>query len=239
VVLTPPVIDRGTPSSYQTADDRVLLISTGTDDHPGDTMTAQQLVQPIYSSVPTVSAPVRRRTGRVVGVVAALVVLGALGAAALFLIGPRMPSGAPTLQPESMQNEIVRVTQTAVQVAPADLRCPEGVTARTGGTFTCTAFVDDQLVTYWVHQNDDKGNLTITYDRLLRRDTLEQALATAVSSDLDSPVTVACRPTGRTVLRNMPGQQVDCTATRAGGPAGGTRMIATVDGNGTAAYRFA
>jgi Domain of unknown function (DUF4333) len=204
-------------------------------------MTAQPLVRPIYAPAPAprVAAP-RRRTGRVVVTV---LVLGALGAAA-FLLGTKISANAifsdtKTVQPESVQNEIVGMTQAAVQIAPVDVRCPEGVTARTGGTFTCTAFVDEQLVTFWVRQNDDKGNLTITYDRLLRRDTLEQALATKASSDLNVPVTVACTPTTRTVLRNTPGQQVDCTATRAGGPAGGERMTATVDENGTAAYRFA
>jgi Domain of unknown function (DUF4333) len=204
-------------------------------------MTAQPLVQPIYSPAPTAPTPAPRRTGRVVGVVVAvLVVLGGLGAAALSLSGTTiLPTTTNTVQPESVQNEIVRLTQAAVQVTPADVRCPEGVTARPGGTFTCTAFVDTQLVTYWVQQNDDKDDLTITYDRLLRRDTLEQALATKVSADLNAPVTVACTPTGRTLLRNTPGQQVDCTATKAGDPTGGARMSATVDENGTAAYRFA
>jgi hypothetical protein len=205
-------------------------------------MTAQPLVQPIYSPAPTAPAPAPRRTGRVGGVVVAvLVVLGGLGAAALSLSGTTILSGTTTntVQPESVQNEIVRITQAAVQVAPADVRCPEGVTARPGGTFTCTAFVDDQLVTYWVQQNDGKGDLTITYDRLLRRDTLEQALVAKVSTDLNAPVTVACTPTGRTLLRNTPGQEVDCTATKAGDPEGGARMTATVDEHGTAAYRFA
>ena len=201
-------------------------------------MTAQPLVRPIYAPAPPVAAP-RRRTGRVVVTVLAL---GALGAAA-FLLGTKIPGNAifsdtTTVAPESVQNEIVAMTRAAVQIDPADVRCPEGVTARPGGRFTCTGFVDGQLVTYWVQQNDDKGDVTITYDRLLRRDTLEQALAAKASSDLDVPVTVACTPTSRAVLRNTPGQEVDCTATKAGDPTG-TRMTATVDANGNAAYRFA
>ena len=200
-------------------------------------MTAQPLTRPAYSPALPVAAPARRRTGRIVEVVVTVLVLAGLGAAA-FLFGTTIPSDTKTVQAESVQNEITRITETAIQVAPADVRCPEGVTARPGGTFTCTAFVDGQLVTYWVHQDDDQANLTITYDRLLRRDTLEQALAAKVSSDLNVPVTVACTPASHTVLRNTPGQEVGCTATRAGGPADGMRMTATVDGNGTAAYRL-
>src|SRR5690348_10767450 len=165
--------------------------------------------QPTYSPAPPIAAPApapRRRTGRALGVaVAVLLVLGGLGAAALYLFGTR------TIQPEPVQDEIVRITRTAVQVAPADVRCPEGIAAQAGGTFTCTATVDGQPVTYWVHQDDGKGDLTITYDRLLRVDALERAVAAKASSDLETAVTVDCG--SRTVLRNTPGQKVGCTAT--------------------------
>ena len=56
-----------------------------------------------------------------------------------------------------MQQEIVRITQSAVEVTPADVRCPGGDRGTAGGTFTCTAMVDPEPVTYWVHQNDDRG----------------------------------------------------------------------------------
>ena len=93
---------------------------------------------PAYPPLPP--AP-KRSTGKIVGIVAAvLVLLGGLGAAALFVFGPR------TVDPASVQQEIVRITQTAVGVVPADVRCPAEIRAEAGGTFACTATVDGQPV---------------------------------------------------------------------------------------------
>ena len=118
-------------------------------------MTAQPLSSPApyRADLPTPSSPApRRRWGRVLGIlVAVLVVLGGLGAGALYLFGTR------TVEPGSVQREIVRVTETAVQVTPADVRCPEGIAMQAGGTFTCTALVDSDAVTYWVEQDDHRG----------------------------------------------------------------------------------
>ena len=119
--------------------------------------------QPTFSPAPQAAGPrpaPKRRAGRVVAVViSALVVLAGLGVGALFLFGTK------TVDTASVQQEIDRITRSAVEVAPADVRCPVGIEAQAGGTFTCTAMVDGQPVTYWVHQNDDQGNLTVTYDR--------------------------------------------------------------------------
>ena len=78
-------------------------------------------VPPGYPPLPP--AP-RRSTGKIVGIAAAvLVLLGGLAAGALFVFGPR------TVQPESVQQEIVRITQTAVGVVPADVTCPGEIRA--------------------------------------------------------------------------------------------------------------
>jgi hypothetical protein len=170
----------------------------------------------------------------VVGIVTALlVVLGGLGAGALYLFGTK------TVEPGSVEREIVRITEGAVQVTPADVRCPEGITMQTGGTFTCTALVDSDAVTYWVQQNDDQGNLTITYDRLLRLDALERTVADKLTSDRRVAVAVDCGPTGRAVVRNTPGQEIDCTVTTTSDPNDGTKLTVTVDADGAAAYRVA
>jgi hypothetical protein len=193
--------------------------------------------QPISPPAPDLRVPSptpRRRWGRAVGIVTALlVVLAGLGAGALYLFGTR------TVEPGSVEREIVRITESAVQVTPADVRCPEGIAMQTGGTFTCTAMVDSDAVTYWVHQNDDRGSLTITYDRLLRLDALERTVADKLTSDRRVAVTVDCGPTGRTVVRNTPGQEIDCTATTTSDPTDGTKMTVTVDAGGATSYRFA
>jgi hypothetical protein len=195
-------------------------------------MTAQPTFSPSPQTPEQPPGP-QRRTGRAAGIaVAVLAVLVALGGTAVYFFGAR------TLEPESVQNEVVRITEEAVQVTPTDVTCPEDIEARAGGTFTCTATVDSRPLTYTVHQNDDEGDLTITYDRLVRLDTVERSLAATVSSDIGVDVVVDCAPAGRAVVANAPGQPIDCTATNASDPTDSAAMTATVDAAGTAAYQF-
>jgi uncharacterized protein DUF4333 len=183
---------------------------------------------------PAPPAAPRRRTGRIVGLVAAaLVLLAGLGVGALFLFGQR------TVEPESVQREIVRITQTAVGVVPTDVRCPADIKAEAGGTFACTATVDGQPVGYTVRQDDDKGHLTITYDRLIKVTQLETTLADQVGKDVDVAVNVTCEPTGRTVLVNAPGTPIACTAANATDPTDSAKINVTVAADGTPAYTFA
>jgi Domain of unknown function (DUF4333) len=186
---------------------------------------------PYYPPLPP--AP-KRSAGKVVGIViAVLVLLGGLGAAALFVFGQR------TVEPESVQQEIVRITQTAVGVVPADVRCPDKIEAQAGGTFACTATVDGQPVTYDVRQDDDQGHLTINYDRLLKVDEVESVVAQQVGSDVEVAVNVDCPPAGRTVVVNAPGTPIACTATNATDPSDSAAINVTVAADGTPSYTFA
>jgi hypothetical protein len=191
--------------------------------------------QPTFSPAPQDHAPAQpkqKRKGLILGLLSTPLVLAAIGAVALFLFGPK------TVEPESVQNEIGRIIQTAVQVAPADVSCPDGIKAQAGGTFTCTGTVEGQPMTFWVQQNDDKGNLTITYDRLLRLDAVEQSIAGQVSSDIEIDVLADCGPADRTVIVNAPGQPIDCTVTNASDPTDGAQTTVTVDAEGNAEYQF-
>jgi hypothetical protein len=189
---------------------------------------------PPFTPPPAPPAAPKRSAGKVVGiVVAAIVLLGGLGAGALFLFGTR------TVDPESVQNEIVRITQTAVGVAPADVRCPAEIEAKAGGTFACSATVDRQPVTYNVRQDDDQGNLTITYDRLIKVAELESTVAGQVGEDVDVQVEVACEPAGRTVVVNVPGSPIACTATNATDATDSAKITVTVAADGTPSYTFA
>jgi hypothetical protein len=183
---------------------------------------------------PAPGTPPKRSTGKVVGLVAvALVLLAGVGIGALVLFGPR------SVDPQSVQHEIVRITQTAAGIAPTDVRCPDKITAQAGGTFTCTATVDQQQVTYDVRQDDDKGHLTITYNRLIKVADLENTLATKVRNDTDVTVEVTCGPAGRIVLVDPPGKPITCTATNAADPTDSATLDVTVDATGTPSYTFA
>ena len=186
---------------------------------------------PAYPPLPP--AP-KRSTGKTVGIMAAvLVLLGGLGAAAQYVFGTR------TVDPASVQQEIVRITQTAVGVAPADVRCPAEIRAQAGGTFACTATVDGQPVTYTVRQDDDQGHLTINYDRLIKVADVESVIAQQVGKDVDVTVTVECPPTGRTVVVNAPGTPIACAATNADDPSDSAAITVTVAADGTPGYTFA
>jgi hypothetical protein len=190
-----------------------------------------------YGSAPACPPPPhpapRRSTGTIVGIVAAaLVVLGGLGVGALVLFGPR------TVDPRSVEQEIVRITRSAVQVVPADVRCPADITAQAGGVFTCTATVDQQPVTYTVRQDDDQGHLTVTYDRLLKLDEVESVVAGQVAKDVEVPVNVGCEPAGRSVVINAPGTPIACTATNANDPSDLAKINVTVAADGTPSYSF-
>ena len=164
---------------------------------------------------------------------AVLVLLGGVGAAALFVFGPR------TVDPASVQQEIDRITQTAVGVAPADVRCPAEIRAQAGGTFACTATVDGQPVTYTVRQDDDQGHLTINYDRLIKVADVESVIAQQVGKDVDDRRdrgVPADRSHGR---RERPGTPIACTATNADDPSDSAAITVTVAADGTPGYTFA
>jgi Domain of unknown function (DUF4333) len=188
-----------------------------------------------YGSAPTFPPPPhpapRRSTGTIVGIVAAAVVV-MLGVGALILFGPR------TVDPQSVEQEIVRITRSAVQVVPADVRCPADITGQAGGVFTCTATVDQQPVTYTVRQDDDQGHLTVTYDRLLKLDEVESVVAGQVAKDVEVPVNVGCEPAGRSVVINAPGTPIACTATNANDPSDNAKINVTVAADGTSSYTF-
>jgi Domain of unknown function (DUF4333) len=189
---------------------------------------------PPFTPPPAPPAAPRRSTGKIVGIVAAvLVVLGALVAGGLILFGPK------SVDPQSVQQEIVRITQTAVQVAPAGVRCPEKIKAEAGGTFVCTATVDQQPVTYNVRQDDAKGHLTITYDRLIKVADLQNTVAAQVGKDVDVPVKVTCEPAGRTVVVNAPGTPISCTAVNAADATDSAKITVTVPADGNPTYTFA
>lgn len=180
---------------------------------------------------PAPPPPPRRRTGLIVGVVlGVLALLGAIAVAAVLVLAPNR------LDVDDVRNEIVRVTQEEVALAPTDVVCPETIDVVAGATATCTATLDGQPLTYSVRQDDDQGNLTISHDRTLLVAELEATTGALLSSDIGEEIVVACTTEERTVLVNAVGVPIPCGAANAADPTLTAEVTVTVDEAGNVAY---
>jgi hypothetical protein len=154
--------------------------------------------------------PPRRRTGLIIAIVAAgLVVLVALAGAALLLFGTK------TIDRGSVESEIVRLTQEQAGVAPTDVRCPDDIEVAAGGTFSCTATLDGQPITYTVKQQDDKGNLYIDSDDFIVVSRAEESVSQHVNEMVpDVELTADCAD-GRQIVVGGSGTEITCRVTNA------------------------
>jgi Domain of unknown function (DUF4333) len=152
----------------------------------------------------------RRRTGLIIGIVAAgLAVLVVLAGGALLLFGTK------TIDRSSVESEIVRLTQEQAGVAPTDVRCPDDIEAAAGGTFSCTATLDGQPITYSVRQQDDQGNLYIDSADFIVISRAEESVSEHVLQVVpDVEVTADCAD-GRQILVGGSGTEITCRVTNA------------------------
>jgi uncharacterized protein DUF4333 len=130
------------------------------------------------------------------------VVLGALAAAALLLLGTR------TLDEAKVQAEVVRITQEQAGVAPTGVQCPDDVAVQAGATFTCTATLDGQPVTYSVRQDDDKGNVTISSGGFVVLPNIEDTLRQRVTDNTGLQTTAQCGRADQQVIVGGPGTTI-------------------------------
>src|SRR3954447_8718217 len=92
----------------------------------------------------------KKNTGKIVGgIVGALVLVAGAVVGALLLFGTK------TLDDAKLTDLIATATTNAGAEA-SDISCPGDVEVQKGNTFTCTATVDGQQVTYQVTQTDDE-----------------------------------------------------------------------------------
>jgi hypothetical protein len=185
--------------------------------------------QPLTYPSPPAPAPQRRSSaGKIIGIViAAIVVLGGLATAALFLFGK------PVLDETKVQAEIVRITRDASGLEPTDVRCPANVPIHTGDVTTCTAQLDGQPVTYTVRQEDDKGNVHIQSSGFIVVDKVEKTLAERVGENTGTTATADCAD-GKKVVVGGKGTTFPCTVTNSADPTDTLPVTATVtDDQGT------
>jgi len=176
--------------------------------------------------------PGRKRTGAIIGaVVAAVVVLGGLVVGALVLFG------AKTLDTAAVEREITRLTEDESGVAPSDVSCPADVEAASGSTFSCTASLEDQPISFRVTQTDDEGNVRIDGDNtFVDVATVEASLDEQLAEVAGVPVVSTCDAEGHTVLVDGVGTPIPCTVSNADDASDSVEVTATVDESGEVSY---
>ena len=139
----------------------------------------------------------------------------------------------PVLDPASLQKEVVRVTVNEVAVEPTAVQCPSDVKFEKGATFTCSATLQGQPLTYRITQTDGEGGLNIAHDRVLSVNEVSDQLTAQLTRDVGEEVVAVCGTDGQTVIVNAPGTPINCGAANAANPDRNAPVTVQVDGNGT------
>lgn len=174
----------------------------------------------------------RHRAGRVVATVAGTTLaVGALAVGSLLLLGE------PTLDTAVVEQRIVAETDLQAGAAATDVDCPTDVAAQTGSTFTCTAQLDGQPVTYTVRQEDAEGNVHFELDdEIVLLDQVEQMLTDQLATDHGLTVTSSCGSDGRRVLVDGTQTPVPCTVTNVDDASDTLALVVTVEADGSISY---
>jgi len=174
----------------------------------------------------------RKRTGVVVGaVVAAVLVLGGLVVGALLLFGTK------TLDTGEAERQIAQLTEDQAGVAPTDVTCPADIEAESGATFSCSASLEDQPISFTVTQTDDDGNVQITSDNsFVDIATVEASLTQQLGEAAGVEVVSTCDAGGHSVLVDGVGTPISCVVTNAEDASDSVEVTATVDESGAVSY---
>ncbi|SOE03400.1 DUF4333 domain-containing protein [Blastococcus haudaquaticus] len=181
-------------------------------------------------------APVRRRrTGAVVGgIIAAVVVLGGL------VVGALVWFGGSSLDIAEAERQIGRLTAEQTGVAPTDVSCPADVEAEAGATFTCTAALEHQPISFTVTQTDDEGNVQVDSDNtFVHVDVVEASLDEQLGELAGVPVISTCDTGGHSVLVDAVGTPIPCFVDNAADATDTIEVVATVDESGAVSYDLA
>ena len=181
-----------------------------------------------------VTPPKRKRTGLVVGAAAGAVVLtGGLIVGGILLFGDK------TLDTAAAETQISQLVVQETGVTPTDVSCPTDITAEAGNTFSCTAALEGQPLTFEVSQTDDQGNVEIQgQNTFVVIEDLQASLADAVGTDVGVAVTAECPADGHTVLIDAVGTPITCTVTNTTNADDNAQVNATVDAQGSVSYEW-
>jgi hypothetical protein len=184
---------------------------------------------PGFGQPPIQPPPSRSRTGVIIGaVLAGVLLLGGLAVAAVLLFGTK------TLNSSEAERLISQATEDQSGVVPTD------VEAEAGATFTCSALLEGQPISFTVTQTDDDGNVDVTSDdTFVDVATVEASLTQQLGDAAGVDVLSICHVNGHSVLVDGVGTPIPCTVTNAEDASDSVEVTATVDEDGTVSYEVA
>jgi hypothetical protein len=177
--------------------------------------------------------PPKKKTGLIIGsIVGALILIGGAVVGALVLFGSK------TIDQADAQREVAQLGEQLVGVAPEGVSCPADVEVKSGGTFSCSATVEGQDVSFTVTQTDDQGNVEVTADnQVVTVSDVEENISSQVEAAADTDQMVnadtSCDAGGRTVLVDPDGEQLNCTVSNADDPSQSIGIVASVSADGS------
>jgi hypothetical protein len=187
---------------------------------------------PPYAFAPPPAPPARtKRTGLIVGIVVGALVVAGLAVGAVFLFGTR------SLDTAEAQTKIAELTRQQIGITPTGVSCPTGIAMTAGTTFTCTATLDGQPISYTVKETDDSGHVRVDSDNnliLVRK--VEQSVAQQVGDEAGVTATATCDTAGRTVLVDKANTPIPCTVVNSDDPTDTLDVTATVDETGSVSW---
>jgi hypothetical protein len=177
----------------------------------------------------------RKHTGAIIGaVVSAVLVLGGLVVGAFLLFGSKV------LDTAEAERQIAQLTEEQAGVAPTDVSCPADIEAEAGGTFSCSASLEDQPISFTITQTDDDGNIEIVSDNsFVDVATVEASLTQQLGEVAGVEVVSTCDTGGHSVLVDGIGTPISCIVANAVDPSDSVEVTATVDESGTVSYEVA
>jgi len=178
--------------------------------------------------------PRKKKTGLIVGsIVAAVVVIGGLVVGAILLFGTR------TLDEADAAQQVSAAGEQLIGTTPQDVSCPADVEVRQGGTFTCTATVEGQDVSFTVTQQAEDGNVEITADNtIVPVAAVTDEVNSQVSAEAGVETTTACDAGDRTVLVDPAGERLACTVSNAEDSSLSIDVTAVVGEGGTVTVEY-
>ena len=160
--------------------------------------------------------------------------LGGLAVGALLLFGSKI------LDTAEAERQIAQLTEEQAGVAPTDVSCPADIEAEAGGTFTCSASLEDQPISFTITQTDDDGNIEIVSDNsFVDVATVEVSLTQQLSEVAGVEVVSTCDTEGHSVLVDGIGMSISCTVANAEDASDSVEVTATVDESGEVSYEVA